>query len=801
METLEIREMISQDWRTDDYIKKQLLCDKLKYGNDFQRLFILDYNISDYDGIAEEKYIKDGKGNFIKIKTYLNKNTELVDLSQKQCEIKFDIDPSKQTISGQLVYFFHRKANTEKLRRKKAIILETFSYEAFRNLVMYVGYDDFENYPEYKRYFTDIFKYYFLNAKSAEELKFLYTSVPEFVLKVMAIENETVFGHLLALTKLDDTGIFSGWKDGSSALINVLKAFSDRLFLVDKFRKNPELCNRIYFNLDGGSEFNGEMKSNRIIFATILMQYCLFAPDRPKDGAPTFMIGDGFKVNTDVVELSGAILGFGQSDEKTFFLQQQKEVLKRTLIVPKEGDPNATELATEDLDEGAQYSPLEMVYFIEKNNIEADNEEIGSAVMTVPAIYVKALADAEKWEDINETIRIVADMIGIVFGVGTLALSGNPYLLLAAAADLSLAVPDLTIQAFKDEIAKLDGGEEFLRQWDLIYNVVGGAVAIPQAGVALSQIVVSFYRGCLSLMKLPQTTEKINRGLRATAISVFLDLNAGRFERSQLRFLQNTEWVIPSCGSFDAISAMWLEKVGAGFIEIANETGKVSKQEYVFIYKGLPVAKGNKYVKSYADLMTKVKRASYSEEKLTEVLEEAFDDTWKYFDKEPASGGKYPTKDLEKIYTEGSKKEFEKGVKYLSEKEREAYEIFVQYDKIVDVKGNLVDTNGSTSILPNGQPITTEKAIFVMSKEGKLYLSKNYAYGKFHHSSFLSGKPVSAGGEIYIEKGIIKEITNDSGHYIPSLDFVKNNILKELEARHYFNIENTKEGIKFKSNY
>lgn len=54
METLEIREMISQDWRTDDYIKKQLLCDKLKYGNDFQRLFILDYNISDYDGKYQE---------------------------------------------------------------------------------------------------------------------------------------------------------------------------------------------------------------------------------------------------------------------------------------------------------------------------------------------------------------------------------------------------------------------------------------------------------------------------------------------------------------------------------------------------------------------------------------------------------------------------------------------------------------------------------------------------------------------------------------------------------------------------
>ncbi|MFP3663084.1 hypothetical protein SB768_32125, partial [Burkholderia sp. SIMBA_043] len=88
--------------------------------------------------------------------------------------------------------------------------------------------------------------------------------------------------------------------------------------------------------------------------------------------------------------------------------------------------------------------------------------------MIVPAIYVKAFADLENWEDINNTIRIVADMVGVVLGIGTLALSGNPYVLLAAAADLSLALPDLTIQAFRGEIAKLDGGEEFLRQWDLI---------------------------------------------------------------------------------------------------------------------------------------------------------------------------------------------------------------------------------------------------------------------------------------------------------------------------------------------
>ncbi|TZF93710.1 hypothetical protein FW781_18645 [Chryseobacterium panacisoli] len=804
METLELRETISKEWRTDDYIRKQLLCNKLKYSNQFNQRFILDYNINDYDGIAEEKYIKDDKENIIYLKTYLNKNKELVNLVQTECEIKFVINAAQEEISCQLIYFYHRDADQQELRRKKAIVLETFSYEEFRRLVMHVGFDDFENYSEYKNYFTEIFKSGFLKAKSAEELKFLYTNTPEFVLRGMALENETLFGHLLALTKLDDTGIFSGWKDGSSALINVLKAFPDHIFLLNKFRKSPELCNRIYFNLDGVSEFNGEMKSNRIIFATILMEYCLFSYNRPKVGAPTFKIGNEYKVNTEVFGLAGDLLGFGKSDEKIFFLQQQKEVTKRIFIVPKEGDPNATEQVTEDLDKGAEFYPLDMVYFIKQqtSEINGEDQQQNSVVMMVPAIYVKALADAEKWEDINETIRIVADMVGVVFGIGTLALSGNPYLLLAAAADLSLALPDLTIQAFRAEIAKLPGGDEFLRQWDLIYNVLGSAVAVPQLVVGVAQIVTAFYRSCLSLLKLPQTAEKVREGLRASAISVFLDINSGRFERSQLKFLQTSEWVIPSGGFFDNISGIRLENIGAAFIEIVNETGKASKQEYMLIYRGLPVAKGNKYIKPYAELMQKVKQASYSEEKLVNVLEEALDDTWKYFPKEPASGAKYSTTSLENMYTIGSKKEFEKGVKYLNEKERETYEIFVQHDKIVNSEGNLIDTSGSISILEDGTSDITDYAIFVMAEDGKLYLSKNRKVGEFHHSSFLAGNPVAAAGEIIIKKGVIIEINNASGHYKPSLDFVKKNILKELSSRYYFvSGYINEEGIKFTSEF
>ncbi len=76
---------------------------------------------------------------------------------------------------------------------------------------------------------------------------------------------------------------------------------------------------------------------------------------------------------------------------------------------------------------------------------------------------------------------------------------------------------------------------------------------------------------------------------------------------------------------------------------------------------------------------------------------------------------------------------------------------------------------------------------------GKIYLSKNYEFGKFHHSSFLAGEKVAAAGEIYIERGVIKTITDGSGHYKPSLKLVEKNMLKELSNRYYFSIGTNKE--------
>ncbi|MCY1659383.1 hypothetical protein [Chryseobacterium sp. SL1] len=279
MDILQSPKKLQEEWRTDNFINKQYLCYNLRRCNNFSNHFILEYDVNDYDWGAEQLSVKDAEKNIIRLKTYLNKNNELIDLVQSQTEIEFDIDLAENKLLFRLKYYFHRNANNEGLRRRKAITLETYSYEEFRNLVQYVGYGDFERDTsyDYLKYFSKIYEFYFRQASTPEHLLFLYTNTPDFVFERMNLDDEKVMEHLITLTEYDDTGFFSGWKDGSSALVNVLKAFSTNTYLLNRFKKEPELCNRIYYNLDGVSFIDKKPQYNRLIFANILMQYCLFS--------------------------------------------------------------------------------------------------------------------------------------------------------------------------------------------------------------------------------------------------------------------------------------------------------------------------------------------------------------------------------------------------------------------------------------------------------------------------------------------------------------------------------------------
>ena len=120
-------------------------------------------------------------------------------------------------------------------------------------------------------------------------------------------------------------------------------------------------------------------------------------------------------------------------------------------------------------------------------------------------------------------------------------------------------------------------------------------------------------------------------------------------------------------------------------------------------------------------------------------------------------------------------------VKYLDDSELEAYEITVENGKIVhaggDNAGKLFDTSEAASHA-SGEG----SAIFVMTPDGKIYASHYHEAGAFHHSSLSQGKDIAAGGELVVENGMLKEISNQSGHYEPS-QAMNDQLMEELKER------------------
>ncbi len=71
------------------------------------------------------------------------------------------------------------------------------------------------------------------------------------------------------------------------------------------------------------------------------------------------------------------------------------------------------------------------------------------------------------------------------------------------------------------------------------------------------------------------------------------------------------------------------------------------------------------------------------------------------------------------------------------------------------------------------EPVKPDTYLFVMDKIPNLFIASEVREIEgnklFHHSTFLSGEPVLAAGEVTIENGKITKIANYSGHYQPGL--------------------------------
>jgi hypothetical protein len=80
-----------------------------------------------------------------------------------------------------------------------------------------------------------------------------------------------------------------------------------------------------------------------------------------------------------------------------------------------------------------------------------------------------------------------------------------------------------------------------------------------------------------------------------------------------------------------------------------------------------------------------------------------------------------------------------------------------------------------------GNYVIGRDVIWVMDNNGNFY-SHVSKMGRIHHSSFLAGEAICAGGDWKIENGEITEISGQSGHYKPTLDRFLG-ALNQLEER------------------
>jgi hypothetical protein len=113
-------------------------------------------------------------------------------------------------------------------------------------------------------------------------------------------------------------------------------------------------------------------------------------------------------------------------------------------------------------------------------------------------------------------------------------------------------------------------------------------------------------------------------------------------------------------------------------------------------------------------------------------------------------------------------------VAYLDSTNRTDYQLTVAGSKIKQ-RGADFDT---TAMFSSGAG--AGYSIFVMSPRGEIFANEHKP-GLFHHSSFLSGLPTAAAGELQVKKGELQKVTNKSGHYHPGAAETYQ-VLKELKS-------------------
>ena len=117
-------------------------------------------------------------------------------------------------------------------------------------------------------------------------------------------------------------------------------------------------------------------------------------------------------------------------------------------------------------------------------------------------------------------------------------------------------------------------------------------------------------------------------------------------------------------------------------------------------------------------------------------------------------------------------------VPYLDETERRKLQVFVEDGLLVDHNGRPFDAYHASLV---GAELFSLQAIYAMDQCGRIFMTYHHEIGLFHHSSFLSGAPIAAAGEMLVVDGRLLEIDAASGHYRPPPDATRQ-IIHRLHA-------------------
>ena len=458
--------------------------------------------------------------------------------------------------------------------------------------------------------------------KDNSELVYLYEIIPNFIIndlqKGIEIKQELLFEHLNKITDYDDIGFFSGFKDSSSAFINILKLIGNSEYLYSKFVDNPVFIKRIYKNLDGYSLYEGQNISNKIIFSQLLAALCATNGNKGlNQREETFYYGQGYKFNADVISL------FSNEKDDEFYLQQLKEVSKIVRKTYPDDLPRYSERieveekSFESVDKGAMYHPLDLVYLV-------DTSVSDKISFPIPAIVIKALSDEKEIQEIEKGIRIGFDILAIVIGAVVVATTGNPLIATLAIADIALATTDIGVLAIREQLLNTEGGKEFLESWEKIYIAGSIVTAGPAIFNTLFKVGNGILKGGTVLLeggyKLALVATKnanIANFVRSCMLKVLLEINIANFTKNTVKDILFAEEALAGNSiKFDLAGVSRLQSEGVIFIKgIGFDNKSIG---LAVIYKGEAIASGTaKEVRAALKEVWTAKSA-----KLIEILEE-----------------------------------------------------------------------------------------------------------------------------------------------------------------------------------